>query len=72
MKPEIQKQKELMQEALYLLNEIERFEGEPPTIAGKNHSKFLKDQYAETMATLAGELASVGKVNVIIHEEIKY
>ena len=75
MLPEIQKQRELMFKALDLINQMQTFEALFSTVDNdylKGVLKPLQLQYAETMATLAGELASIGKVNVTIHEQVNY
>lgn len=75
MKPEIKKQYSLMTKALTTLNDLEIIEGMFKDIDNdylNKQKKQLETEYAETMAELAGELAKVAKVKVIIHEEISY
>lgn len=65
MKPEIDYQKKLMESALLTLKQIEYANSEI-------QKKEFENQYAETMGELAGELLSLRKVNITIHEEIHY
>lgn len=71
MKPEIIKQYNLMVKAIYLLEQMEESEYIQSKY-GDIRMGALQKLYAETMAELAGELAKVAKVKVIIHEEISY
>ena len=68
MKAELKYQKLLMETALSCLEGIE--------FAEKTNDGFVKEllqnKYSTTMATLAGELASIGKVTDIIHDSIPY
>lgn len=75
MKPEIKKQYDLMTKSLCILRQIETIESLFQGIDNEYKEKridILQTEYAETMAELAGELAKVAKVKVIIHDEISY
>ena len=68
MNPKIKFQKSLMELALAYLDGIESCK----TNGFKELQKELEGKYSNTMSELAGELATIGKVSVTIHEEIKY
>jgi hypothetical protein len=68
MKPEIKTQKLLMETALSCLEGIEFAEKANDNFV----KKILEEKYSNVMADLFNELATIGKVSVTIHEEIKY
>lgn len=80
MNAEILKQRELMFKALDLINQMQTFEALFSTVDNGYLKEVLKPiqlQYAETMSTLAGELAAIGEtrervLDVTIHDQIHY
>lgn len=69
MNEQIKYQKNLMEYALLVLQQMEFAKSLGASVTRMEE---LKNEYGKTMGTLAGELATIGKVSVTIHEEIKY